>query len=336
MMPKPLRWVREKCIDSTVGKAALLGGSHAVQAVSLVKGAASAMAGNVMGVLKAGAVALAAAAAPRLVGRLSELRSSNQPPPGAMYTVRIVNGIPISYKGENLAYILKYRRETLSHLEPVYLTSHRPDKAAVNEAASTMLLSKKPPAETRRLVAARCLRQQMAEPVVMDTLEAAAGIADRISAEPKNEEPAGVFVTHPPVFAGFVAALVASIAVTAGAEASLNLGNARAYATSIGEACATAASQLVTSWPGHKASRIPSTFTPFSPAPQLPNQFPGLTEIEVPWDCNDEAELYRRASLAWNSNVTAIRLMKEAGIFPGTAPMATMLSRMWQANPAPI
>lgn len=126
-------------------------------------------------------------AAPASIARAVEVsRSLPVPPPNALYTVRIVNGYTLTYKGENLGHVLKYMRAPLGELEPRVLDTYIPNRTMVNEVATTLALSKKDKQQNRGIAVSKCLREGLNEIAVRDTVRAAEELVDRLL--PKNEE----------------------------------------------------------------------------------------------------------------------------------------------------
>lgn len=131
-----------------------------------------------------------------LVSVHRQLRSQPRYPPGAAYTVRVVNGYALAYKGENISHYLKYVRSPVCELEPLTMETYIPDVKATKETAAMMMLSRKNPEATRRVAQARCLRDGLSEIAVENTVAAAEAMVMRM--EPKNEVvPHGTCLPNP-------------------------------------------------------------------------------------------------------------------------------------------
>jgi hypothetical protein len=121
-------------------------------------------------------------------------RLCQTPPLGAPYTVAVVDGFEYCYEAETIAHYYKYTRVPCTALRQRVVKSFRPDMKAAKELAATMLLSKKDPEVTRKIVEAKCLRDGMPLATIDDTVQQAATIAASVT-QPKNE----VATSSPPV-----------------------------------------------------------------------------------------------------------------------------------------
>jgi hypothetical protein len=147
----------------------------------------------------ADAVMSAAAIVPWAVSTAHHwMRENNVPPPGAQFTVRIINGETVGDKTrEPVTHFLKAIRGPLVPLEPVMLDEYRPDVKQAKELASMMLLTKKTREEARKVAAATCLRSGLGLDATAQTVDAAADLVDEIA--PKNDQPPVTAWKCPPV-----------------------------------------------------------------------------------------------------------------------------------------
>lgn len=113
-------------------------------------------------------------------------RMSEIPPAGSPYTVAVIDGFEYCYEAETIAHYYRYTRVPCTHLRQRIVQSFRPDMKAAKELAATMLLSKKDPEVTRKIVEAKCLRDGMPLVTIDDTVTQAAMIAES-SMGPKND-----------------------------------------------------------------------------------------------------------------------------------------------------
>ncbi len=128
-------------------------------------------------------------AAPLIAAQAHQtLRSWNEPPPLAEYTVRATVTKPLALKesGEVIAHIVKFSRSGLTRLEPNIVQNYQPCVKTMKDVASMVCLSKRDQATQAKVAVATCLRNGLGETQTKQTVEAAMSMVERII--PKNEE----------------------------------------------------------------------------------------------------------------------------------------------------
>lgn len=176
-------WLNSVC-ETFLGSDAGMAVAHVGKLTSQILagyGAARAAFGFKGEALRAMAAGFVFAAPAALIWAREMARSSAIPSPKAQYTVQLVNGLNLTYDGENAAQCYGYKRCPPSELEPRMYQSNAVENNMKSELAAMMVLAKgKDTIKTRAAAAARCLRDKLTPKQTVDTIAAAEAVVSEV------------------------------------------------------------------------------------------------------------------------------------------------------------